>query len=73
MNIGQRRIGLGRHLVADSEICPSKPTFKDTRTMAWQVLEDMVGGRSWEVIRHNRRAGRVALQAVAQALRLKAA
>ena len=73
MNNGKRRIGLGRHIVADPEICPDRPTFKGTRIMVWQVLEDMAGGRPREFIRHQRWGGRIALGAVVQAVRLKAA
>jgi len=36
------RIKINEYVVADTEICHGKPTFKGTRVMVWQVLE-MVG------------------------------
>jgi len=41
---------LGRHIVADPEICHGKPTFRGTRIMVWQVLEMLAGGMAWETI-----------------------
>ena len=40
------RIELGEYIVADPEICHGKPTFKGTRIMVWQVLDDVAAGRS---------------------------
>lgn len=38
------RVEISKHIVADSEICHGKPTFKGTRIMVWQVLEMLEGG-----------------------------
>ncbi len=38
------RIEINDYLVADSEICHGKPTFKGTRIMVWQVLEMLEAG-----------------------------
>ncbi len=40
------RIEINEYIVADSEICHGKPTFKGTRVMVWQVLEMLEGGLS---------------------------
>src|SRR5437016_3929820 len=64
------RLELGEYIVADPEICHGKPTFKGTRIMAWQVLEDVAEGRSWEFICNTRWGGRIPLAAVAEAVRL---
>ena len=56
--------------MADPEICHGKPTFKGTRIMVWQVLDDVAEGRSWEFICNTRWGGRIALAAVAEAVRL---
>lgn len=64
------RIELGRYIVADPEICHGKPTFKGTRIMVWQVLEDVADGRSWDFICNQRWSGRLPLAAVAEAVRL---
>jgi Protein of unknown function (DUF433) len=65
----RRRIELGKHIVADPEICHGKPTFKATRIMVWQVLEDAADGRSWDFICNVRWAGRLPLTAVGEAVR----
>jgi hypothetical protein len=39
-----RRIELGRHIVADPAICGGQPTFKGTRIMVWLVLEQLERG-----------------------------
>ncbi|MBI2647259.1 DUF433 domain-containing protein [Candidatus Woesearchaeota archaeon] len=44
------RIEINKYIVADSEICHGKPTFKDTRIMLWQVLEMMEGGSTYDEI-----------------------
>ena len=40
----QERVELGRHIVADPAICHGKPTFKGTRIMVWQVLDELAHG-----------------------------
>ena len=65
-----QRLELGEYIVADPEICHGKPTFKGTRVMVWQFLDDVVEGRSWEFICNTRWGGRIALAAVAEAVRL---
>src|SRR5437870_2072963 len=64
------RIELGRYIVADPEICHGKPTFKGTRIMVFQVLNDVAAGRSWDFICNTRWGGRIPLAAVAEAVRL---
>ena len=44
------RIEINRHIIADSEICHGKPTFRGTRVMVWQVLEMLETGDSIEDI-----------------------
>jgi uncharacterized protein (DUF433 family) len=64
------RVGLGRYIVADPDICHGKPTFKGTRIMVWQVLDDVAEGHSWDFICNVRWGGRIPLAAVAEALQL---
>ena len=64
------RVELGEHIVADPEICHGKPTFKGTRIMVFQVLDDVADGRSWDFICNTRWGGRIPLAAVAEAVRL---
>jgi uncharacterized protein (DUF433 family) len=65
----KQRIELGRYIVADSEICHGKPTFKGTRIMVWQVLDALGRGESpddivtaWD--------GKVSKAAIAETIRL---
>ena len=64
------RVELGNYIVADSEICGGKPTFKGTRIMVWQVLDDVADGRSWDFICSTRWGGRISLAAVGEAVKL---
>jgi len=44
------RIEINEYIVADSEICHGKLTFKGTRIMVWQVLEMLQDGAQFEEI-----------------------
>lgn len=63
-------IALGEHIVADPCICHGKPTFKGTRILVQQVLEDVADGKSWDFISQVRWGGRLPLAAIAEAVRL---
>src|SRR5437667_3606187 len=63
-------IELGQFIVADPLICHGKPTFKGTRIMVWQILDDVADGHSWEFICNVRWGGRIPLAAVAEAVKL---
>ena len=41
---------LGRYIVADSGICHGKPTFRGTRVLVADVLEQIAEGLAWESI-----------------------
>ena len=60
---------LGRHIVADRKICHGKPTFRGTRIMVAQVLEQVARGTAWESI-SERWEGKVTKEAIAEAVRL---
>jgi uncharacterized protein (DUF433 family) len=64
------RVDLGEHIVADPLICHGKPTFRGTRIMVWQVLDDVADGHSWDFICRERWSGRIPLAAVAEAVKL---
>jgi len=44
--VGAGRVELGEYIVADPLVCHGKPTFKGTRIMVWQILEDLARGES---------------------------
>ncbi len=41
---------LGRHIVIDPNICHGKPTFRGTRVLVADVLEQVAEGLAWESI-----------------------
>lgn len=47
------RVEISKYIVADTEICGGKPTFKGTRIMVWQVLEMLETGETMEEILEN--------------------
>jgi uncharacterized protein (DUF433 family) len=60
---------ISRHIVTDPRICHGKPTFRGTRIMVSQVLEQVASGMAWEVIVEEWR-GSVSKEAIAEAVRL---
>ena len=60
---------IGRYVVSDPRICHGKPTFRGTRIMVSQVLEQVAAGRTWETIAGEWR-GDVPREAIAEAVRL---
>lgn len=62
---------LGRHIVTDPHICHGQPTFRGTRIMVSQVLEQVARGMAWETIVDEWR-GSVSKDAIAEAVRLAA-
>jgi len=60
---------LGRYIVTDPQICHGQPTFRGTRIMVTQVLEQVASGMAWESIVEEWR-GSVPTEAIAEAVRL---
>ena len=60
---------IGRYIVTDPEVCHGKPTFRGTRIMVWQVLEQVTSGMAWETIEEEW-GGKVTRNAIAEAVRL---
>jgi uncharacterized protein (DUF433 family) len=58
-----------RYIVTDPEICHGKPTFRGTRILVADVLEQVAEGLAWETIIDEWR-GSVSHEAIAEALRL---
>jgi uncharacterized protein (DUF433 family) len=64
-------ISLGREIVADPKICHGQPTFRGTRVLVADVLEQVATGMSWEAIVEEWN-GQVSKQAIAEAVSLAA-
>ena len=60
---------LGRYIVADPEICHGKPTFRGTRILVADVLDQVAAGLAWETIIEEWR-GSITQEAIAEAVRL---
>jgi len=60
---------IGRFIVADSAICHGQPTFRGTRILVADVLEQVAAGIAWETIIEEWR-GNVPADAIAEAVRL---
>jgi len=60
---------VGRYVVIDKRICHGQPTFRGTRILVADVLEQVASGLAWEAIVEEWR-GRVSHEAIAEAVRL---
>ena len=58
---------IGRFVVADPEICHGQPTFRGTRILVADVLEQVAAGVAWETIVEDWR-GDVSADAIAEAV-----
>ena len=59
---------IGRYIVADPEICHGQPTFRGTRILVADVMEQVAGGIAWETIVEGWR-GDVSPDAISEARR----
>ena len=59
----------GRHIVSDPQICHGKPTFRGTRILVADVLEQVASGMAWETIIEEWR-GSITKEAIAEAVSL---
>lgn len=60
---------LGRYVVSDPAICHGQPTFRGTRILVADVLEQVANGMAWEAIIEEWR-GAISKEAIAEAVRL---
>ena len=60
---------IGRYIVADPEVCHGQPTFRGTRILVADVLEQVSSGMAWENIIEEWRE-RISKDAIAEAVRL---
>ena len=60
---------IGRYVVADPAICHGQPTFRGTRILVADVMEQVAGGTAWETIIEEWR-GNVSPDAISEAVRL---
>ena len=59
----------GRYIVSDPDICHGKPTFRGTRILVADVLEQVGEGLAWETIIEEWRCS-ITKESIAEAIRL---
>jgi len=60
---------LGRYIISDPSICHGEPTFRGTRILVKDVLEQIESGMAWEAIIEECR-GTLTRDAIADAVHL---
>jgi uncharacterized protein (DUF433 family) len=60
---------IGRFIVADPSICHGQPTFRGTRILVSDALEQVASGIAWETVIEEWR-GDVSSDAISEAVRL---
>lgn len=60
---------IGRFVVADPEICHGRPTFRGTRILVADVLEQVAHGLAWETIMEDWHHS-ISVEAISEAVRL---
>jgi uncharacterized protein (DUF433 family) len=63
------RMALGRFVVVDTKICHGQPTFRGTRILVSDVLEQVAEGTPWDAIVEQWR-GAVRPEGITEAVRL---
>jgi len=60
---------MGRYVVTDPRICHGEPTFRGTRILVSDVLEQVASGMAWAAIVEEWR-GSITPEAISEAVRL---
>jgi uncharacterized protein (DUF433 family) len=60
---------MGRYIVTDPNICHGKPTFRGTRILVSDVLEQVASGMAWETIIEEWHSS-ITKEAIAEAVQL---
>jgi uncharacterized protein (DUF433 family) len=60
---------VGRYIVTDPKVCHGKPTFRGTRVLVSDVLDQVASGMVWEAIIEDWN-GKVAKEAIQEAVQL---
>jgi uncharacterized protein (DUF433 family) len=64
-NMGSKFIG--RHIITDPRICHGQPTFRGTRVLVFDVLDQVADGLAWETIIEDWN-GSISREAIAEAV-----
>ncbi len=60
---------IGRHIVSDPKICHGQPTFRGTRVLVSDVVDQIASGMAWETIIQEWH-GSITRDGIAEALQL---
>jgi uncharacterized protein (DUF433 family) len=69
MSKSERGHLIGRHIVTDPRICHGKATFRGTRVLVADVLEQVASGVEWEAI-SDEWSGSITKEAIGEAVQL---
>ena len=69
MNRSGKVQAIGRYLVADSKVCHGRPTFRGTRVLVADVLDQVAAGMAWETIIEEWN-GSISKEAISEAVQL---
>lgn len=64
-----KRKPVGRYIVIDKRVCHGQPTFRGTRVLVADVLDQVASGMAWDAIVEEWR-GKISHEAIAEAIRL---
>ena len=67
--LSMRKKVMGRYIITDPRICHGQPTFRGTRILVVDVLEQVANGMAWECIMDEWR-GSISQDAIAEAVRV---
>ena len=59
---------MGHYIIADPKVCHGQPTFRGTRILVADVLEQVASGMAWDCIVEEWR-GSISQDAIAEAVR----
>jgi len=69
MNVSMKKRLMGRYIMSDPKICHGQPTFRGTRVLVVDVLEQVAHGMAWDAIVEEWR-GSVSRPAIAEAVQM---
>jgi len=69
MNERKEAAQMGRYIIADPKSCHGKPTFRNTRVLVSDVLEQVARGMAWETIIEEWN-GSITKEAISEAVQL---
>lgn len=67
--VRKMRVSIGRYIVVDPKVCHGQPTFRGTRVLVADGLEQVASGMDWQTIREEWNES-IPNEGIAEAIRL---